>query len=161
MLRYSKIDTEKLAIDINKTECLVYLNKLIIDEGCLDEMPVFENNEVVINMDCVEKLVAKSENRKQLKSMDSSFVIGNDQILLTEFRFNYKKMSNLNREELFGKVLGSKNALNNSQNIHNQYFFIFNSNLKYQAIRRFRNMVPSMPNEYIAIDILDFKNMFF
>ncbi|KMU62805.1 hypothetical protein EZBTHKR_1288 [Elizabethkingia anophelis] len=96
--------------------------------------------------------------------MDSAFVVSNGktEILLVEFRFNYVKMKNLDKKELFGKVNGSKNALRSSTLIiQDRYFFIFDKNLKEQAKRRFRNMVPSMPNNYIATDLSDLKSLYF
>lgn len=163
-MKYSLIETINFADFINKKESLVDLNQLIVKEGCIDNMPVFTNCEVVLDMDLVEKITAKTENRILNKSMDSSLIIEdkqNKKVLLVEFRFNYVNMKNLDKNDLYGKVNGSSSVLNNISNIHNQFFFIFNSNLKYQAIRRLRNMVPSMPSHYVATDIEGLKNVFF
>lgn len=165
-MKYSEIETTKFAAQINQTACLVDLNRLVLTEGCIDTMPVFTSNEVVIDMDCVERRIARAARRNRNKSMDSSFVIVDssnnaNEILLVEFRFNYENMKNLDKSKLHAKVIGSKNALNNIVNIHNKYIYIFNSDLKQQAIRRFRNMNPSMPTNYIATDIHNLKATFF
>jgi hypothetical protein len=163
-MKYSLNETIGFAESINKKEALVDLNQLIAQEGCEEIMPVFINNEVVLDMDLVEKKTAKTESRTLNKSMDSAFIITNNEdtkVLFVEFRFNYEKMRGLNRNALIEKVSGSIAVLNNNPNIHNQYYFIFKSNLKYQAIRRFRNMNPSIPNNFIATDITDLKATFF
>jgi len=166
MMRYSQVETSGLAVQINKPQSLKDLNQLIVSEGYAGTMPVFTNSEIIIDMDYVEEVVANEEGRNRNKSMDSSAIITNDsgtvkEILLVEFRFNYLNMRNLDKRALFDKVTGSINALNNPTNIHNKYIYIFNSNLKQQAIRRFRNMVPSMPTNYIAADINDLKTLYF
>jgi hypothetical protein len=166
MIKYSISDTLTLAAHINMSGCLKDLNNFILNEGCADAMPVFVGNEVVIDTDCIERKIARKERRNRNKSMDSSFVIIDDinsskEIMLVESRFNYQNMKNLNQQELFDKVIGTIQALNYPSNIHNKYIYIFNSNLKQQAIRRFRNMVPSMPNNYIATDIRDLKATYF
>lgn len=165
-MKYSKTETLKLSAQINKDRCLEYLNDLILKEGCSETMPVFVNNEIILDMDCVELQLAMANSRNQNKSMDSAFVIADNvgtkkEILLVEFRFNYTNMKNLDRNELEGKVAGSINSLNPITNIHNQYFFIFNSSLKNQAISRLNRMLPRIPNNYIATDIADLKLKFF
>lgn len=165
-MKYSKPKTIAFADTINKVACLKNLNALVIVEGCSETMPFFENDDVVIDMDCVEHKVASAERRIPNKSMDSAFIISNatglrDAILLVEFRFNYVNMKNLDKKVLFDKVFYSSNVLGNPANLHRQYIYIFNSNLKNQAIRRFRNMVPSMPSTYIATDLKTLKNIYF
>jgi hypothetical protein len=165
-MKYSKIETINLSVLINKKQCLKNLNELIITEGCTDVMPVFTNEEIVLDMDFVEGRTASEQKRIPHKSMDSAFMIidkegDNKEILLVEFRFNYSNMKNLDKKSLFDKVAGSELALKSPTNLHNKYIFIFNTNLKNQAIRRFRNMVPSMPKNYIATDINDLKVLYF
>lgn len=167
MMKYSKEQTIHIATLLNKTTCLQDVNQLIFKEGCTEKMPFFIHQEEVLDMDCVEKQLAKEEGqRKKLKSMDSALVVVQEsdathKIILVEFRFNYKKMSNLTKVELFEKMAGSTNALENTLIIDDKYYFIFNANLKQQAINRFRRMVPSMPHNFIATDIHELKTLFF
>lgn len=163
-MRYSNDKTLALATEIGRTDCLKDLNQMISHEGFTGALPFFGNSEIVLDMDCVEGKLASYEKRIPNKSMDSAFVISNGktEILLVEFRFNYRNMKNLDKRELFGKVSGSRNALISSTlNIQDNYYFVFDNNLKEQAKRRFRNMVPSMPTHYIATDLIDLKALFF
>ena len=70
-------------------------------------------------------------------------------------------LRNLDRKALLGKVSGSMNILNNILEIHDYYYFIFDSNLKQQAINRLRRMNPVVPSNFIATDIDDLKSIFF
>ncbi len=165
-MKYSRVETLNLAAQINKEECLEDLNKLILREGCSDTMPVFKKNEVVLDMDCVEYELATTEGRTFNKSMDSAFVIVNDdgtarEIILVEFRFNYQSLKNLDKDDLLDKVSGSTNALKNTFSIHQRYIFIFNSNLKQQAINWLFRKYPRLPLSYIALDINDLKSVLF
>lgn len=165
MMKYSKEQTIHLATLLNKTTCLQDINQLIVKEGCTEEI-FFIHQEEVLDMDCVENQLAIEGQRKRFKSMDSALVVVQEsddtpKIILVEFRFNYKKMSNLTKVELFEKVAGSTNALENTLTIDAKYYFIFNANLKQQAINRFRRMVPSMPHNFIATDIHELKTLFF
>lgn len=166
MTKYSKVETLSLAKRINKEQCLVDLNNLIINEGFSGTVPIFIQNEIVIDMDCVEKIVADEERRNRNKSMDCVLVIidsvnSTKEILMVEFRFNYINMRNLDRNSLYGKVDGTKINLLNELNICNEYLFIFNSNMKQQAINRFRRMIPNLPINYIVLDIDDLKLRYF
>lgn len=166
MMKYSRTETLNLSNQIKQDLCLEYLNKLISDEGCSSPIPVFVNNELVINMDCVEADLANASGRLRNKSMDSAFVIldnagTNLEILLVEFRFNYANLKNLNRNEMLGKVLGSTSALLPISNIHGNYIFVFETNLKNQAISRLNRMNPQIPTHYIAMDISDLKSIYF
>ena len=166
MIKFSQVETHILSIKICTENCLVDINVLIAKEGCSEAMPVFNSKEEIIDMDFVEAVLARAKKRNQSKSMDSVFVIKSDsentnQAVLTEFRFNYENLKNLKKQDLFGKVAGSTIAINGKESIHPKYYFIFKSNLRQQAIRRFRNMNPSMPNNFIATDIVGLKALFF
>ena len=166
MKKYSLNETITFADLINKTCCLEDLNVLISREGCMETIPFFIENEVAIDMDCVEVLISNELSRNRNKSMDSAFIITeNDfeesEILLVEFRFNYTCMRNIKKDSLLGKVEGTINALNNQLNIHPEYIFVFNSNLIQQAIRRFRNINPKLPTNYKITDIAGLKHLFF
>lgn len=167
MKKYSIEETESLANQIGMNEFLIDINQFIEEEGCTQRMPVFLQGELVLNMDLVEKEIAKHELRNLNKSMDSAFIITDNivrskEILLVEFRFNYEKgLRNLDRKALLGKVSGSMNILNNILDIHDNYYFIFDSNLKQQAINRLRRMNPVVPSNFIATDINDLKSIFF
>jgi len=88
--------------------------------------------------------------------MDIAFAISdslNIEILLVEFRFNYKNPNNLQKGDLEGKVSGSKSFLGNSVKINDNYIFIFKPNLIQQARNRMQRMNPKIPNNYIVMDL--------
>lgn len=107
-MKYSKIETHKFAPKICDTNCLIDINTLIVKEGCSEPMPIFTNNEEVIDMDFVEINLAKAQKRTQNKSMDVAFVVNlgspeNNEVVLTEFRFNYVNLKNLKKTRSFWK----------------------------------------------------------
>ncbi|WPV63752.1 hypothetical protein [Chitinophaga sp. LS1] len=164
-MKYSKQATENYAKSIRKKDCLELIDTLIRREGH-EGSTGFNGNEVVLNMDCVEEKKANQEGRLLNKSMDSAFIAEDEtgtqqEIVLVEFRFNYQSLKNLDRNSLLGKVAGSTSALGNPTNMHDEYYFVFNPDLKQQAISRFNRMNPAIPQQYKAVDISDVKDMFF
>jgi hypothetical protein len=165
-MKYSKQATEDFARQIGKEECLEPIDQLIVNEGCADQNLLFVGDEFILNMDCVEGKVASAERRASNKSMDSAFITTdagntNQEIVFVEYRFNYTNLSNLKKADLFGKVAGSSSALNHPVNIHSNNYFVFNSNVKQQAINRFNRMNPAMPQHYVVVNMQDVKNLFF
>jgi hypothetical protein len=165
-MKYAKEATEKYARLINKIECLEPVGQLVINEGCIDQNINFNGDELVLNMDCVEGKIASRERRDPNKSMDSAFIAEDSsgtkqEIVFVEYRFNYENLSNIKKQDLFGKVNGSTAALNYPDNIHSNYYYVFNSNMKQQAKNRFNRMNPAMPQHHVAVDMYDIKNLFF
>ena len=164
-MKYNKKET--LGHIISKTYpcCIKDFNQIIFDEDDnIDTIPSFFSNVLVIDLDCVEKNKAKIEKRIQCKTMDTTFAISNTssiEMLLVELRFNYRNLSNLDRNELLGKVSGSINLLGNSVVINNNYIFIFQPNLIQQAINRLQRMNPRIPNNYIAMDLNQLISVYF
>lgn len=96
--------------------------------------------------------------------MDCSFAISDEEIvnmLLVEFRFNYKNLANLPAGKLRDKVSGSFNLLGESPTIHNFYIFVFNNDLIQQAKSRFSRLNPRIPNNYIVMNIYELHNVYF
>jgi len=166
-MKYSRISTIKLGIQAGFKDCLSNLNSLIVKDGCLEAMPFFDASDIVLDMDCVESKIAKSQGRANNKSMDSLFVVkdsnGQCEIVFVEFRFNYKSMNNLKAKDLRGKKKYSLQNINSFgyTNIHKNYYYVFNPDLKAQARRYFRSLYPSMPNNFKPITISDLKADFF
>lgn len=165
-MKYSKQATLDYAKAIDKEMCLEPVNTLIVNEGYNGSTTNFQGDEMIINMDCVEGRVASNDKRSPNKSMDSAFVIQDGsgtthEIVFVEYRFNYKSMRNLDKSALYGKVNGSTFALKNPTNIHGNYYFVFASNLKQQAIRHLYSLNPKMPQHYAAVDMEDIKSIFF
>lgn len=166
-MRYSKLSTIRHGILIGFKECLTNLNALILKEGCPQKDCCFDPDVIVLDMDCVESKVARSENRTNNKSMDSMLMTkdpdGKDIAVFIEFRFNYKSMKNLRAKALRDKKKFSCKHLRQSgiNEIHDNYFYVFDPNLKEQARRYFRSLYPSMPNNFKPITIRDLKDRFF
>lgn len=165
-MKYANQATVDFAKAIGKEDCLEPIDKLIIKEGCEDQFPDIKGDILVLDMDCVEWKDALIEKRDRFKSMDSAFIIENEneinqEIVFVEFRFNYKNLSNLKKQELFDKVEGSTAAIKQNVKINQNYYFVFNSNLKQQAISRFNRMNPAMPQHFIAVDMNDIREIFF
>lgn len=166
-MKYSRIETIRFGIQIGFKDCLTNLNNLLIKDGCLESMPFFDEKNIVLDMDCVERKIAKTEKRSNNKSMDSLLLIkdsaGNTEIVFVEYRFNYKSMRNLKAGDLKNKKKYSERHIKNKgfTNIHSKYYYIFDSGLKAQARRYFRNLYPLMPNNFKPISISDLKSMFF
>lgn len=166
-MTYSKEATVNFSNKIGYSECLTEINSLIIKDGCAERMPFFDCDCNILNMDCVENKIAKAEKRTNNKSMDSLFIIinenGLEEIVFVEYRFNYQSMKNLKIADLKGKrKFSTKNICDvGHTNFHSKFYYIFNSNLKAQARRHFRSLYPKMPNNFKAIDISELKNIFF
>lgn len=164
-MKYSKKATIDFAKSINKEECLQEIGQLTIKEGCKDA-GVFTGGEIIIDMDCVEHKSASKEKRQTVKSMDSAFLIEDingviREIVFVEYRFNYTNLTNLNRAALVEKVAGSTIAANSPSNLHDNYYFVFDSNIKNQAINRLARMNPAVPQQFKAVNIQDIHDTFF
>lgn len=164
-MRYNKFSTLRLSVGRDWNDCLKSLSDLAVAEGCVDTLPAYTSGIVVLDSDRIERKLSTALRRSPNKSMDLCCVIsdntlGLSEILLVELRFNYQNMKNLKKSDLYDKVNGTAAALA-PNTIHNKYYFIFNSSLKFQAMRRFRNMVPSMPQNFVATDMQDLLTLHF
>lgn len=166
-MKYSKSGTLSHIVSINNPKCLINLNDLILTEGYDGTEVVFNEDVTVLNMDCVEINNARNEeNRNRNSSMDCAFAIKEEinesvEMLLIELRFNYKSLKNLKQDKLLSKVSGTTLVLGNSFSISNNYIFIFNSNLKAQARSWFFRKFPTIPRNYMVMDIFELKLNFF
>ena len=164
-MKYNKKETLDHIISKTFPNCVKDYNQIILDEDDnLNTIPSIFTDVLVIDLDCVEKNKAKSERRVQCKTMDTTFAISNKsevQMLLVELRFNYKNLSNLDRNELLGKVQGSINLLGKSIVINDNFIFVFQSDLLQQAVNRLQRMNPRIPNNYSAMDIQQLIRVYF
>lgn len=164
-MKYNKIETLNHIVSKSFSCCVKDFNEIILNEDdLLTVKPTFFSDVDVIDLDCVELNLARSQKRNQNSTMDSSFAISdksNLEMLLVELRFNYTNLSNLSRQKLLDKVSGSISVLGNTVKINNTYIFIFQPNLVEQATNRFRRMVPIIPNNYVAMDLTELISKYF
>ncbi|MFD1770842.1 hypothetical protein [Sphingobacterium suaedae] len=165
-MKYSKSSTLNHPLAQSYPECVKDINQVIFDEDDNLVVPGNSFTEVeVIDLDCVESKVAKKEKRSPNKTCDITFVVENgtdSKSLLVELRFNYKNLSNLKKDDLVGKVAGSKYLVeDDNTSVHEKNIFIFQPNLVQQAINRMQRMNPRVPTDYTAMDIETLKSEYF
>lgn len=165
-MKYCGTTTTNHPVSIMYPRCLQDINTVNIREGYTEHVSLFEDAELVINLDYVEGQIASKEKRSPVKSMDMAFGITNDkasikQMVMVELRFNYVNMKNLTRPELIKKVAGSLLALGTHIPVYKDYIFVFQKNLKAQAKNRFFRMDPKIGSNFIVMDIYDLKTIFF
>lgn len=156
-MKYNNNETLNHIVSKSYPCCVKDFNEVVFNEDdSLSEIPDYFAETDVIDLDCVEIERARIERRNQISTMDCTFAISDNEnleMLLVELRFNYKNLSNLNRQKLIDKVSGSLSILGNTVKINNTYVFIFQPNLVEQATSRMRRMNPIIPNNYIAMDL--------
>lgn len=165
-MNYSKPETLAHIVSVNNPGCLTIFNDLIVTEGYDGTGNIFNDDVIVLDMDCVEINNARDDgNRDRNSSMDCTFAIKdvnhNVEMLLVELRFNYQKLKRLKQQKLLDKVSGSTLALGTSVPISSTYIFIFKTNLKAQARSWFFRKFPTIPRNYVVMDILDLKANYF
>lgn len=165
-MKYCKITTESHPISLAHPTCIEDINLLLVNEGYDGTLVLFNSNEVVLNLDCVETKIANDEAKARSRSMDFSFGIANGDksiklMVLVELKLNQKNPNWVKREYLEEKVAGSALVLKNDIHIYANYIFIFRSDRKQEAINRFFRMNPRIPNEYLVMDLQELHDTFF
>lgn len=165
-MKYCRITTENHPVSLTHIGCIEDINHLLVNEGHVGAAALFTNGEVVLNLDCVEALIALREARERSRSMDFSFGIANEDqsirlIVLAELKLNHQNPNHVRREHLEEKVAGSILALTNAVHIYANYIFIFRSDKKEEAKSRFFRMNPRIPNEYLVMDLQELHYNFF
>lgn len=157
-MKYDKLTTKNHNVSKQYPCCLEDFNKIVHREDNElknKQIPQLVSDVEVLDLDCAEKERCVPNIQKN-KTMDIAFAISdshNIEILLVEFRFNFTNPNNMRKEDLEGKVSGSKSILGNSVKINDKYIFIFKSNLMQQAKNRMQRMNPKIPNNYIVMDL--------
>lgn len=157
---YCSNTTKEHGLSKKHSGCVEKIYDITISEG--GKKPPF-SSEVALNMDKIELSIAKKDKRNARKTMDMAFGVKrgrSKQFVLCEYRLNYKNPNNIRKSELDSKLLYTKSLLGNEPAVHNNYLFIFLSNIKQQAISKLRRLYSSRPN-YMAIDVPELKSRFF
>jgi hypothetical protein len=164
-MKYCRITTENHPVSLACPDCIEDISALLLKEGHIT-LFAFTNDEVVLNLDCVETLLALKGVRDKRKSMDMTFGIANDDrsvqlMVLVELKLNHLNPNNVKRDFLEQKVIESTAVLSNSIHIYANYIFLFRSDRKEEAKNRFFRMNPKIPNEYLVMDVEELYDTFF
>jgi len=166
-MKYCQTTTENHPVSSKHFSCIENINLLLTNEGHIGTAVLFINDEVVLNLDCVEAIIAlNDDDRERNKSMDFSFGIANDDksiqlMVLAELKLNSLNPNHIRMDHLKEKVAGSILALTNSIHIYANYIFIFRTDRKEEARSRFFRMNPRIPNEYLVMDLAELHYTFF
>ena len=119
-------------------------------------------NEVALNLDAVEKATTRVKNQA---TMDVAFGISKNegksgQIILCEYRLNYKSVNKISKSGLDAKIKGSSALLGGEVPIYKPYLFVFSSNIKASAVSKLRRFSANKVL-YRALDIQDLYDDFF
>ena len=158
--QYSSEKTKLHPISQKFPSCVKKIKDIVVIEG--GSNPSFAN-EVAVNLDNVEKILAKQQGRNLQKTMDMFFCIMSGKLVntvLSELRFNYTNYRNISFTEINGKVGYSSELVASNFPIHKTYYLIFPSKIKEQA-NDFIRRNNSIKSTYIALDIKDLKELFF
>lgn len=157
-MKYCKKTTQAHHISIAHPDCICAIRDIIKKEGGCELVATF-NNDKVINLDNIEKCLAKRERRKQRPTMDITFGVSdcskNCQMVLVDFKYRHKSFRGISSIDLTGKVQKSIEILGCMPRISSPYLFVVQSDLVQQArnhiARLFQNS-PSKRQKYLAID---------
>lgn len=166
--KYSKEALYKHKIVLDYPFLLENINYVLENESkeCTNcSLPYFENNELVINLDLLEKtLLEKNIIQQRLQSVDIAFAIlyeNKINMLLVELKLNVKTPNNIEKVSLENKINNSINRLGNQHPIHEKFIIIFPNKMIEQAKRRFFRMNPRLNSNFVPMDTQSFKNLYF
>ena len=157
---YASEKTRQHPVSLKFHDCVERIDDIIIREG--GDKDTF-TEEVAINLDKVEKNLARRQKRNLQKSVDMAFCIiyGKEtNVVLTEIRLNVKKKFEISRSELEAKVRHSEEILISEIKIHKKYYYIFPKEKLGKANYQLRSLFKHEPY-HIALDIEGLKELFF
>lgn len=162
-MQYNKPTTLSHLLSHKYPKFLEKLDEVIVSEGGRYARKLGDNV-VVLNLD---KVAIAQKMASIPSSMDITFGVTdengrNAKMVLVDFKFRQEKVSNIGKADLEDKVSGSKMLMENTPAILSQYYFVFPSNLKHQAISHIaRNLFKNKPNiAYKAVDIGELITIF-
>lgn len=143
-------------------DCLELLDDITQNESNTNIKTPFLG-EKVLNLDKVEKATSRVRNNA---TMDVTFGISKNQgksgqVLLCEYRLNYKSVNKISKSGLDAKIKGSKDLLGSEIPIYTPYLFVFNSNIKASAVSKLRRFSNNKKGLYRAVDIQELYEDFF
>jgi hypothetical protein len=166
-MNYCLNTTVNHPIALAYSNCMTDINSLLTQEGFQSSGLLFSNQEIVINLDVAEAIVADLEGRrKKNKSMDMAFGINNSdstkaQIQMVELKFNVRDFYSVRRIDLEEKVSGSCQILSELPPIVKLYIFIFRTENLHEGVSRLCRMIPKINSNYVAMDVYRLKEKYF
>ncbi|KAA6346011.1 hypothetical protein EZS27_006436 [termite gut metagenome] len=154
--KYCEATTCEHNLAIKHPDCIESIHAVIRNEGGKKS---FFKTEKCLNLDKIETKQAQEKKQEIKATMDCSFGISHGKqkrMILCEYRLRYKNVNNLSKTELDSKITHSKNLLGTTYVIHNCYLFVFNPEIKKQAIHRLRWLYNGSKNREV-IDINKLK----
>lgn len=128
---------------------------------------IFQDDWTAIDLDELEKAQAQlRENKNPQSSMDMAFAICEQNqrfLVLVEYRFNFKILSNITKEKLDDKVACSSACVQNDlgEQVYEYQYFVFAKNRVEQGRNRLQRMNPKCNPNYLACGVQDLLNLFF
>lgn len=157
-MKYCKKTTQTHPIYISHPSCRCAIGQIIIDEGGCNKTKIFGNDEV-INIDAVEKCLAKRERREQRSTMDITFGISDCardcQMVLIDFKYRHKSFDGISSTALIGKIQGSIEILGNMPKISLPYYFVVKSKFVHQAQNRVARLFPNSLKQRQSYQFID------
>ncbi|MCL2649444.1 MAG: hypothetical protein FWD60_00275 [Candidatus Azobacteroides sp.] len=144
-------------------DCIVRINVIVEEEGG-GKCSLFKDEFEVLNLDKIENKLAQREKRNKRKTVDFIFGIEKARepknIVLTECKFNYKNVKNLDMTELDEKRKHSSSLLNYELQIFSTFYLLFQDKIYPEAYRKIRRFNTDKRN-YEAVTIKKLKDKFF
>lgn len=154
---YCRETTASHPLSIKNKESLVPLNQMMHKEGA-KKCSFFSYDNICIDLDSVEVLLAKEQNRDRSSTTDFAIGIKTGKLtkmLLGECRFNYGSAKHISKSELDSKVKGSMILFGYDIDIYNEIFFLFNPKVQPEAYQKLRRFTCNK-RKYIAVTIYSF-----
>ncbi len=160
-LNYCIETTKNHPIVLLHKDCIQNIHDVCLKDGA--KRTGF-TTEVCINIDAIEAADAKKNKKQRERTMDFCFGVksknNKPNMVLVELRLNYKKVVNLDKKELDEKITHSKDILGHSPIILNKYYFVFQTNIRQQAVYYLRRLYINK-NDVLGIDLDELQAIYF
>lgn len=141
-MKYCKTTTQDHGLYRSYPSCRIKMCEIVANEGGQGRL---FSNEVVLNLDAIEELLARHDRRNKRNTMDITFGyseqngngrINNKCMCLVDFKYRVANVLNLKKTELEDKVNGSIGIIGREIPIHKGYYFVFKKEIDAQARNR-------------------------
>jgi len=150
--------------ELNSLEnCYYELQKTYFEEGGKTE---FSCISPVLNLDCVEKLIGRKENRGLGKTMDISFIVSKNNLnsmVFADFKLNTKVKPSLRGliSDTERKIAHSNTNYSNDYELFKYKYLIYRKEVTPVAESKINRSFHNRKHSLKAIDIVNFHSLFF